>query len=667
MFIRVKTSKNSKKPLLQIVENYREGNKVIQRLIVSLGTNLVVPKEIRKQVSRAVRERLLGQTTFIDDPHINGIVDRIIKKIQTDGKWDSTRKQVLKFKQETKDQTQTAEIFVDDVEHGNDRILGPLLIGHTFWHRLGFPDILTSCGFSDNQIKTAEISVLDRLIAQDSEHAIPSWIKTTAVEDLIISKAEDYGDDRFHKISDKLITSQKSIEEQLYERENNLFNLNNAVYLYDLTNTYFEGLCKSNPKAEFNKNQKEKRTDCRQIVIALVLDQEGFIRRHHIFNGKMTDVKSLDDILKVLKKDFQGTELPTIIMDRGIVSDENIELLESHGLKYIVATRSNEESHFINDFLNSDFKVLKDNKNNKVEVLLKKEGDQTYLLCKSKLKKAKEQSMRNQAEERLDNDIAKLATLIQTGQRVDPLAIERSIGRIKERHSRVSHYYEIEYIPFSFDYQIPKDEVIAKRLLNSLFKLKERADQYKISHVKLKSNLENLSQKYPHDYEKVKIIVKEPILSGEPIDEKREKLQPLDGNYLLKTNRDDLSDCDIWNMYVMLTRVEGAFRNLKTDLKLQPNFHQKEIRVDGHVFITILAYHLLHSIEHTLRENDCSRSWAAIKRVVSSHTYSTIILPTTSGTVIHLRKSGRPEAIHQDIYRKLNIKVDDLPVNKILV
>ncbi len=158
MFLREKTSKNSKKPILQVVENYREGNKVSQRLIVSLGTNFVVPKEIRKQVSRAVRERLLGQTTFIDDPQITVIVDRIIKKIQTDGKWDSTRKQVLKFKQETKDQTQTAEIFVDDVEHGNDRILGPLLIGHTFWNRLGLPEILSSRGFSDNQIKTAEIS-----------------------------------------------------------------------------------------------------------------------------------------------------------------------------------------------------------------------------------------------------------------------------------------------------------------------------------------------------------------------------------------------------------------------------------------------------------------------------------------------------------------------------
>lgn len=110
-------------------------------------------------------------------------------------------------------------------------------------------------------------------------------------------------------------------------------------------------------------------------------------------------------------------------------------------------------------------------------------------------------------------------------------------------------------------------------------------------------------------------------------------------------------------MYVMLTHVEKAFRNFKTNLKLRPNFHQIEKRVDGHVFTTSLAYHLLHSIEYTLRENNCSRSWATIKQFVSNHTYSTIILPTTSGTVIHNRKPGRPEAVHNELYNRLKITV----------
>lgn len=667
MFFREKKSKKSKNPTLQLVENYRVGNKIKQRIVVSLGVGFDIPKKDWTEVASAVEQKLLGQQNLFERPEISCLADRIVKRVQTDGKWVCKKIRAEACdKQSSENNEHIAEVYIDRVKHGNDRILGPLLIGHTFWNRLGFGEILLQCGFNSQQIRTAEISVLNRLIAQNSEHAIPGWIKTAAVEDLIDKSAEEFSDDRFYHISDMLLQNQKFIEEQLYEREKNLFNLNNSIYLYDLTNTYFEGLCKSNPKAKFSKNQKEKRTDCRQIVIALVLDQEGFIRRHRVFDGKMSDVKSVEKILIELKSEFQDGQLPTIIVDRGIACDDNIKLFESYGLKYIIATRSGEEKRFIEDFINADFKVLKDDQKNKIEILLKKEGTETYLLCKSKLKKAKEQSMRNRAEEKLDIDVANWQKLIQNGKRIDPLDVERSIGRMKERHSSVSHYYSIEYIPYSFDYQLPQDAVVAKRLLNSLQKLKQKADQYDISHVNLKSKLEKLSQKYPQDFLKITTIIKEPFFSGNPIDEQKTELENLDGNYLIRTNRDDLSDREIWNMYVMLTRVEAAFRKLKTDLKLRPNFHQLEIRVEGHVFITILGYHHLHSIERTLRENDCTSSWATIKRVVSSHTYSTIILPTTSGTVIHLRKAGQPEPVHEEIYKILQIEVDSLPTRKIL-
>jgi len=664
MFFREKKSKRSKKSTLQLVENYRDGTKIRQRIVVSLGVGFTVERQERRQVATAVELRLLGQQALFDNPEIIRLADRIVKKIQTEGRWYTK-----KIRQSADDKPTTediAEVYIDRVDHGNDRTLGPLLICHTFWQRLGFDEILKGCDFNDRQINAAELSVLNRLIAQDSEHALPSWIKTVAAEELINKDAEDYADDRFYHISDMLLKNQKFIEEQLYHRETNLFNLNNSIYLYDLTNTYFEGLCKSNPKAEFNKNQKQKRSDCRQIVIALVLDQEGFIRRHRIFNGKMSDVKSLENILKALGTDFQQSQLPTIIMDRGVVSADNIRLLKSYGLKYIIASRTEEEKRFIDDFINADFKVLKDDINNKIQVFLKKEADETYLLCKSQLRKTKEQAMRNGAEKKLDTDIANLKKLIETGKRTDPVAVERAIGRIKQRHARVSHYYEIEYTPFGFEYQIPDNQSVAKRLVNSLKKLKQKAEQYKISHVKLKSELEKLQQKYPLDYSKISIIIKEPYFSGTPLDEKKTQLESLDGNYLLKTNRDDLTDHEIWNMYVMLTHVEAAFRNLKTDLKIRPNFHQLEKRVDGHVFITILAYHLLHSIEKTLRDNNYTSSWATIKRIVSTHTYSTITLPTTSGTVIHLRKPGIPEPIHEQIYKKLQIQVSALPTRKIM-
>jgi transposase len=264
----------------------------------------------------------------------------------------------------------------------------------------------------------------------------------------------------------------------------------------------------------------------------------------------------------------------------------------------------------------------------------------------------------------LDSDLENLGQSITTGKRIDPLAIERSIGRLKEKHSAVAKYYCIEFEPYLFKYQLCEAEALPKRLLKSLEKLQHKAEQYKISHVKLQSKLEELSQKYPDGYNKVIIDIQQPYFSGIPIDEKRAESEDLDGNYLIKTDRTDLADAQIWKMYTMLTLVENAFRNLKTDLKLRPNFHQKERRVDGHVFITILAYHLLHSIEYTLIENDCTSSWATVKRVLSSHVYTSITLPTTSGSVIHLRKPGTPELIHEDIYKKLKVNWEQLPSRK---
>jgi hypothetical protein len=291
----------------------------------------------------------------------------------------------------------------------------------------------------------------------------------------------------------------------------------------------------------------------------------------------------------------------------------------------------------------------------------------TYLLCHSQSRHVKEEAMRNQAEQRLDRALAQLKRLIENGQRIDPKMVERAIGRIKERHVRVGHYYEIEYTPFTFDYHLPAVSQVAQRLENSLKKLKVKAAQYKISHIKLKAELETLSQKYPENYSQIHIQIQEPGFTGMPIDEKREQLRQLDGKYLLKTNRIDLNAPRIWQMYMMLTRVEAAFRDLKTELKLRPNFHQIEKRMAGHVWITISAYHLLHSIEYTLRQNDCTLSWAAIKRLVSTHTYSTITLPTTSGTVIHVRKPGCLEPVCMEIYRKLQIDVKELPTRKIEV
>jgi transposase len=212
---------------------------------------------------------------------------------------------------------------------------------------------------------------------------------------------------------------------------------------------------------------------------------------------------------------------------------------------------------------------------------------------------------------------------------------------------------------FSYTYS---DQInINKRFLNSVQKLKEKVDKNTISYPALLKKLDGL---YPSQYPELSIHFTKPVLTWSTIDDKEDKERKLDGNYLLKTNRKDLDQNLIWNLYMMLTGVEEAFKNLKSHLGLRPNFHQKEIRVDGHIILSILAYHLLHSIQHTLRQNGDYSMWITIKRIVSTHHYSTIQLPTVNGTVINVRKPGIPEGIHLDIYKKLGVDHKSLPIRK---
>ena len=690
MFFREKISKTSKTSILQLVDTVRTVKGPRQRVVVSLGSQFKLPKHDRQKVAQLVQERLLGQQSMLTtEPALLAYADKVVKKIQTEGKWNSSRTVVEKTLRKSSNSPSvealnesqtlrsacalsdgsTAEVFVDRVQHGYDRELGPVLIGHEFWKRLGFPAILHSCGFLPSQIQSAELSILNRLIAQDSEHALRSWLNTVAVEELLDVQVDQFGEDRFYRISDKLLQHKETLETQLYNKEQDLFNLNNSIFLYDLTNTYFEGRAAGNPKAEYNGNQKEKRTDCPQVVVALVVDREGFIRRHRMFNGKMTDAKSLRHIINDLHKEFQDAPMPTVIFDRGVVSEQNMEALASYPhLKYIIACRVGEESSFIDDFKTQSFCELEGReakKKSNVEVFMKKHEGMVYLLCKSEGRKAKETAMRNNVERKLEAELVNLQTQIQKGRENNPANIERRIGRFKERYSSVAKYFMITYTHREFSYHVAPDIDLPKRLSKSLQNLQDNVDANTISFPALEKKLASFAEKYPEAYANLRIHLKQPVLSWETLDEIEQQQRDLDGNYLLKTNRDDLQQHEIWHFYMMLTRMEHAFRDLKTHLGLRPVYHQKAMRVDGHIFISILAYHLLHTIEYTLRQHGCHSSWATIKRLVSTHRYSTIQLPTVAGPVLNIRKPGMAEGIHQEIYNTLGVDWKHLPIKKI--
>jgi transposase len=419
-------------------------------------------------------------------------------------------------------------------------------------------------------------------------------------------------------------------------------------------------MCVGNPKAEFSFNQKEKRTDCRQIVAALMLDGDGFIRGHRVFNGKMSDSKSLKVILNELEPDFKGKETPTIVFDRGVVSKENLELLRKYeNLKYVIMCRPDEEAIFEEDFKDGEFKLVEGTKSN-VAVSLRSTDDAVYVLCKSERRNLKETAMRNNKELKFEEELKKIAKQVDKTKKDGYKEIERRIGRLKEKFSTVAKYYEIEYTNWNFSYAAEKP--LSKRFRNSLNSLISKIEKNEITFNGLRKKIETILEKYSS--EAIEVELRSPKLSWSTIDEKYEYEKMMDGNYLLKTNRTDLEEEAVWKLYIMMTRVEDAFRDLKSYLGLRPNYHQKEMRVEGHIFISILAYHLLHSIEYTLRMKGDKSRWSTVKRLVNTHAYSTIQLPTTQGTVINIRKPGITEGIHQALYEKLEVELSRLPTTR---
>jgi transposase len=657
MFFVDKMNKNSKNPVLQLIKSERINGQSRQVIVISLGADYTIPVELRKEVAQAVTEKLKGLACLFSSAEVEQYADDIVRKIQQKGE--------SVFSSKVNEQEDIQEVLIDKINHGKSRLAGPLLVGDAFWRRLDFDSILSEVGFSERDRKAAELSILNRLISQDSEYQIPAWTKLYAASDLIYAQAEELCKDTYYRISDKLLSHQSQIEKQVYQKIKTVFGLSSSLYLFDLTNTYFEGGCQLNPKAGYGGHQKEKRNDCLQIVIALLLDGDGFVINHTIFNGKMSDAKSLAKILALVRKSCADlAEIPTLIFDRGVTSQDNIKLLQDSKLNYIIASRSPLENDFMLDFSEADFINVKNRKKQNVEVYLKKMETEHYLLCKSEGRKNKEAAMRTNKENLFLEALESLRKRVFETKKAGLTEVSEQIGRIREKYARIAQFYAIDYLPYQFDFTVTGE--ISKKLFSVLKLRKEKALTSDISYKMLAADVEKYRQKYPADFHHIEIHLQEPIFSVKTHEEKLASRINMEGNYLLRTNRTDLDETSFWHIYTMLFRIEHAFRHLKSDLGLRPNYHQLEARVDGHVFISILAYQLLQSIEYTLREANCNLSWVSVKRLLTGHTYSTILIPTRDGKVIHLRKLGEAESVQKEIYKKLNIAYEKLPISKII-
>lgn len=606
MFFREKKSGSAQ--LLQLVENHRNAEgQVRQHVVVSLG-GCPVPDDLRKRVAAEMTYRMAGyQRLLSEEPIIEYWVDRVWQRIGQAGHLPHS------IRREICDATLPKRLCVDPerVDHENGVRLGPSLVLLHAWRSLDLDRILEEQGFSNEQIATAKAVVLNRLIEPASEHELPNWLETTALGDLLGVHAEGWAEDRFYRINDKLLAAMPVLEAHLRTKERDLFNLDRTLLLYDLTNSYFEGTAAKNELARRSVASKEKRSDCPLISVGVVLDAEGFIIRHKVFSGNISDCKTLMEAVADLEE-TGGSSKPVVIVDGGIATDGNLRTLRECGYDYIVNGKRQTRAAFADEFMQEDAFRRIDGRgaaDEKRPVFVRRieAGDETIVLCRSAGRRNKENAIVDGAEHKLIEGLEKLqARIVRNDPRLKldqgSSLVDRAIGRLAARTTQASKLYDIEY---------------------------------------------------NHEHR---------ILRWER-QEKWDENRDLHGCYHLRSSL-DLEDKKIWKLYITLTRVEDAFRSMKSELGLHPFHHQLAQRCRAHIWITVLAYHLLRWTEHSLKLSGYESTWRTLRRRLETHCYATLILEDDTGLEIHLRKPGRPNSTQRLIYALLGIDWKALPATR---
>jgi transposase len=572
-----------------LVESVQTPHGPRQRTICSLGSLEPAPPEQWLALAHKLEATLQGQLSLETEP-ANILVERRRQRRQ--------RKTGVAV-----DSSSIIEIDADRVNTEQAREAGPVHVGHQIWRQLGLDGILSRAGLSKRACVLSEAMVLNRLIFPLSEHAMPDWMRQTAMGDILGVDFSELHDNALYRNLDRLHPNREPIERELAEQEKTLFNLDETLYLYDLTSTYFEGLALRNPQAKRGYS-RDKRPDCKQVVVGLVLDRDGFPKAHEVFDGNVQDRATVDEMLALLERRSGKRPGSTVVVDRGMAYEENLKQIRARGYHYIVAGRQPERNQWLEE-LESDEdwqEVIRTpssrnpaQKKTRVEVKRREKGEEVYILCSSEGRKDKDRAIRQAQEQKFIADLVRLKKRIEKGQLKYTDKIHQAIGRLKERYPRVARYYRIEY-----DAE-PK------------------------------------------------------VLSWKEDTEKKAVAEKLDGSYVLKTDRQDLTADEIWRTYILLTRVEDAFRDMKTPLMERPIFHHLKHRTQTHIFLCVLAYHLLAAIEKRFLDQAIHTSWWTLRQQLSTHQVITVVLPTTDGRILKIRKASVAEPVHRQIYTTLKI------------
>ena len=598
MFIRKVPHKNKKNRreyfTYKLVESVRTERGPRQRDVLNLGVRFDLPREQWKELANCIEGTLTGQRPLFDYPKkISTLARKYAREI--------TRQQAQAIGEAEDVPSDYQVVDVNSVDNEDIRSVGAEHVVYETMKQLGLDRKLRSFGLTRMQLALTMGVITGRMIVPGSERATHQWLlNRSGLDELMGVDLSNVSLDSVYKASDILLKNQDALEEHLRHTEGQLFALDEKIILYDLTNTFIEGTGKYNPKARYGGKSKEKRSDCPLVTLGLVLDVQGFPKKSRIYEGNVSESKTLEAMIDGLSIEDRGEGSlfkPTIILDAGIATEDNIEWLKGEEYRYIVVSRKKKTA------IPPDVSMVAVKLDDRDQTVLveaglskNKDADELELYCHSIDKEKKEEGIKNKFQGRFEFELMKArnALDLKNGTKRYDKVLER-IGRLKERYRSVARGYKIA---------VEKDRET------------DKAKDIKWS---------------------------------------RKETEKTSGVYCLRTNREDLDVQQIWDIYTMLTDIEDAFRCMKSELGLRPIYHQKEVRCDGHIFITVIAYHLMHTIRHKLRHRSVRFCWTTIRRQLSTQVRTTTTMKREDNKVIRIRKSSKAEPVHEVIYDALNL------------
>jgi transposase len=598
MFIKAipKTDRSTGKKYnyFRLCESYRVGEKTRHRMVLSLGTLNGLTEIVHFKILADRIEQLINGSPALfscDNPEVEKLAQafyqEIISKKLVDRTEGSTPRKNIQ------------SIDLESVEVENVREIGSEWLCYQVMNQLDMRRCLEQAGFDEEDIRLSLMHLISRAVYPASEHATAEWVKdNSGVCELVDIDPQMVSHHKLYRISRLLHHHKEQIEGFLSKKTSELFDIQDRIILYDLTNTYFEGR-KLNSKMAMFGASKEKRSDARLITLALVVNVEGFVKYSHIYRGNIGEPTTLEATIEDIRCRMNiGDGRPMIIMDAGIATEENLDMLKNREYDYLCVSRSRLR----------DYKAVKqegvpvtiyDKRKSRIELLLvEKEGlDDTLLYVRSERKAQKELSMQEHFTSHFEQGLNQILYGIQCkGGTKKLVKVWERLGRLKEKYPSAHRFYQIE--------------------------------------IESKGNIAT------------NIVWKKII----PKSRKEE------GAYLLRTSKKDIDEKTFWDIYNTIRDIESTFRTLKTDLQIRPVFHQKDENTMSHLNLAVLAYQCVNAIRYQLKAKGIHHDWSHIVRLMNTHKVATVTMLDKSGRKIYMRKCSKPDAKALEIYDALGFK-----------